>query len=515
MNRKILIQVTTPAVLIALLLLGACLTSAWYVNRLQSNLARVLSQNVISQEAVQNLEIQVRRLRLHSFLYLIDPSPARRGRIDKDHQDFEEALGRVRQTATTPPEKRCILAIEEGYRRYLSEIDRLIAVGTRDASRAELAHLVDAHPVNHVVEPAQELLRLNKEAMAKTSEESLRVSSQAHLTLILLGLVGPVGGLIVGNLMARALSRSIYRLGVHVQHVTQRLDEDVASVRIEANGDVQELDRQLEYVVRRVEEVTERQQRHQREMLRAEQLSSVGQLAAGVAHEVRNPLTAVKMLVEVALRSQNRKSLSLDDLKVIHSEVARMEKTVQGLLDFARLPAPQRSRCDLREVLAQAVELVKARATQQNVEISVHQPELEVIRDVDQGQVRTVLVNLFLNALDVMPCGGGLEISLELSPAAGVCLTVADTGAGISPEVADRLFTPFASTKPTGTGLGLSISRRIVEEHGGRLTVTNRRNGGACFTICLPAVLRPDVPAGEWNRETIQPRTSHADSVSD
>jgi signal transduction histidine kinase len=166
-------------------------------------------------------------------------------------------------------------------------------------------------------------------------------------------------------------------------------------------------------------------------------------------------------------------------------------------------------------VLAQAVELVRARATQQNVEISVHQPEVEVARDVDQGQLRTVLVNLFLNALDAMPRGGSLEVGLEPSPVAGVYLTVADTGTGISPEIADRLFTPFASTKPTGTGLGLSISRRIVEEHGGRLTATNRRQGGACFTIFLPAVLRLNVTTGGLGRETFQHRISHADSVSD
>src|SRR5438094_457757 len=168
--------------------------------------------------------------------------------------------------------------------------------------------------------------------------------------MVLLGLLGPAGGLIVGYGIARALSRSIYQLSVRVRDMAHRLEQDVASVSIEADGDLDSLDRQLQHVVRQVEEVAERQQKHQREMVRAEQLATVGQLAAGVAHEVRNPLTSVKMLVEVALRSDNRKPLTIDDLRVIHREIVRLEQTTQGLLDFARLPAPQRTACDLREL---------------------------------------------------------------------------------------------------------------------------------------------------------------------
>src|SRR5262249_55949980 len=154
-------------------------------------------------------------------------------------------------------------------------------------------------------------------------------AERAQLIMILLGFVGPAGGVIAGFGIARGLSRSIYLLNVRVRDMAQSLDQDVASVRLEADGGLQTLDRQLQHVMRRVEDVMERQQQHQREMLRAEQLAAVGQLAAGVAHEIRNPLTAVKMLVESALRSDNRKPLQLADLRVIHGEVVRLEQTVQ------------------------------------------------------------------------------------------------------------------------------------------------------------------------------------------
>jgi signal transduction histidine kinase len=487
MNRRLLFQMALPAVVIGLLLFGACLASAWYVQHLQANLARILSENVTSQQAAQELEIRVRQLRFHSLLYLIDPGPDRRRRIEEDHQNFESALRLAQASARTDDERRSVQKIEAGYRQYHSEMDQLLAAAPPERSRGDLAKLIDAHPLRHVVDPAQELLLVNKEEVERTSRESERVARQAQLVMILLGVLGPLSGALTGYGMARGLSRSIYQLSVRVRDMAQRLEQDVASVSIEAEGDLQKLDQQLAQVVRQVEEVAERQQRHQREMLRAEQLAAVGQLAASVAHEVRNPLTSVKMLVELAIRPRDPKPLTANDLRVIHGEITRLEQTVQGFLDFARLPKPRRVACELRDMVAAAVELVRARARQQKVEIRVSGPQEPLQAYVDPDQLRTVLVNLELNALDAMPRGGSLSIDLEATPGDEVGLVLTDTGPGIDPEMMGRLFTPFASTKPTGTGLGLSLSRRIIEEHGGQLTARNEPAGGARFTIRLPA----------------------------
>jgi signal transduction histidine kinase len=530
MNRRLFFQVAGPALVIGLVLLGACLASAWYINRLQNNLASILSQNVSSLRAAQELEIKLRQLRFHSFLYVIDPTHAPKRPMREDHAGFEAALRRARelahQSASSPDDRRYVQAIEAGYRKYRREINlmrrelarkdprtqvldlikraqsragrgnqpkgaqkllaRLRAEVARLAPHRDFQKVVDDHPIRHVIEPCQKLLNANRTVMRATFAESQRVSKQASFTMLLIGLVGPVAGLIIGFGVARGLSRSIYQLSVRVQDISQRLDQSVASVSIAADGDLQNLDKQLEHVVRSVEEVAERLQRHQRDMLRAEQLSAVGQLAAGVAHEVRNPLTSVNLLVEAALRSHNRKPLGLEDLQVIHGEIARLEQTVQGFLDFARPPTLQRRLEPLGEVVGQALELVRVRARRQQVETVVCGPAADVRVNVDRSQLCNVLVNLFLNALDAMPHGGHIEVELETLPDAGVRITVTDTGPGIPPETAGRLFTPFASSKPTGTGLGLSISRRIIEEHGGRLTGGNRPVGGACFTVTLP-----------------------------
>jgi two-component system, NtrC family, sensor histidine kinase HydH len=488
MNRRLLLQITTPSVVIGLLLFGTCLVSVWYMHQLQTNLANVLSQNVRNLKSAQDLEIRVRQLRYHCFLYLIDPRPEHLKRIKEDNERFEEAMQVASEQSPRSEEAaEYVKRIQEGYLQYREELDQLVAHVGDGQTGKNYGKLIDSHPIRHVVDPCHDLVDLNQRLMKETSEETSRVGSQARWAMLLLGLMGPISGLTIGYGIARGISRSIYRLSVRVQDMAQRLDQDVASVSITADGDIRNLDKQLEHVVLRVEEVAERLQKHQREMLRAEQLSAVGQLAASVAHEVRNPLTSVKMLVEAALRGQNRKALSEADLKVIHNEIGRLEQTVQVFLDFARLPTPKRTVCDLREVITDALGLVKSRARHQKVELVWRCPENPVLENIDSGQIRTVFVNLFLNAFDAMSEGGCLEITLATSPVSGIRIDVLDSGDGILPEMESRLFTPFASSKPTGTGLGLSISRRIIEEHGGTLTGDNRPRGGACFTISLPA----------------------------
>jgi signal transduction histidine kinase len=492
MNRKILIQVAAPAVLTGLALTGACLVSAWYVNRLQTNLTDILTKNVSSMQAAQQLEITARQLRFHCLVYLIEADPDLLPEIQRDQKTFEKWLGRAEHTALTPGERTHVMAIRAGYDRYRSEFERLRAQVERAGPQKTYRELTDDNPIRHVTDPCREYLHMNETMMTEAAQESGRVTEFLHLTMLLLALGGPLGGLLSGYGIARGLSRSLYRLSVRVQDMAQQLDRDVAAVRLLPEGDLNHLEKQLQHVVARVGEVTQHLQRQQNEMLRAQQLSAVGQLAASVAHEVRNPLTSIKLIVEAALRDHRPKPLTPDTLRVIHSEVLRLEQTVQNFLNFARPPALQRRPWDLRTVITQAVELVRARARQQKVQIDVSLTNEKIQADVDGGQFCTVLVNLFVNALDAMPNGGRLSIRLGGPSAAGIRLTVADSGEGIHPEMTGQLFTPFVSTKPTGSGLGLSISRRIIEEHGGSIDATNLEAGGACFTLLLPAIVRED-----------------------
>jgi signal transduction histidine kinase len=378
------------------------------------------------------------------------------------------------------------------------------------------------------VTPCQELGQINRQELAETVEDSNRTSELAHLMLLLLGLGGPLGGVFCGYGLSRGLTRSITRLQLRVRDVADQLTRtspsgatgeqlsafsafrdgspgeiDLGEVTLDVDShwnesDLGSLEVLLQGIHHQVEEVIERLHRQQREIQRAEQLAALGQLAAGIAHEVRNPLTGMKMLVEAALHPSKRQTLTDEDLHVILGEITRLEQTVQHFLEFARPPALRRQEVDVRDLVLRTVELLRPRARHQGVRIRLQLPDVPVTAAVDPGLFGTVLVNLLVNALEMLPqthpAGGG-EINLTLrsadAPEMRCCLSIEDNGPGIAPEVADRLFTPFVSARPTGTGLGLALSRSVIQEHGGRIEARNRpaeEGGGACFRILLPAI---------------------------
>jgi signal transduction histidine kinase len=221
--------------------------------------------------------------------------------------------------------------------------------------------------------------------------------------------------------------------------------------------------------------------------LRAEQMMAIGQVAAGVAHELRNPLTSIKGLVQVNLRELESRGLPSEDLTVIEHEIRRMEKTLQTFLDFARPPEPHRRRHDLGKIVERVLALAGGRARKQQVALRFLKTPMPVEAEVDGDQIQQLLLNLVLNALDAMPQGGTVEVDLRPARDGFVELYVRDTGPGIAPHILPKVFETFVSSKETGVGLGLPLSLRIAEDHGGSLFAFNLPVSGACFLLRLPA----------------------------
>ncbi|HMF55536.1 MAG TPA: ATP-binding protein, partial [Pyrinomonadaceae bacterium] len=233
-----------------------------------------------------------------------------------------------------------------------------------------------------------------------------------------------------------------------------------------------------------------RQSELEHNLRRSERLSALGRLIAGVAHEVRNPLAAIKLKVQMARRAKNVPDNLDDTFRVITEEIDRLDALVRRLLELGRTQPLEQSKLDLCELVERRTALFNDVAERAGVKIESHVSPDPVLVEGDAERLTQVLDNLIQNALSAMPDGGRLAISCQVvttvdGPAAAR-LTVEDTGRGIPPEDHERIFEPFFTARETGTGLGLAIAREIVEAHGGRINFVSREGSGALFLIELP-----------------------------
>lgn len=325
-----------------------------------------------------------------------------------------------------------------------------------------------------------------------------------YMTRFAFVVVGPAGGIALGWWISRRFHRSISQINIILKDAAMDWERSLANLRLSDREDLSAVKDRIEMVVERMRRVSAELDAARMETLRSERLAAVGELAAGVAHELRNPLTSVKLLLQNAAQQPGETRLSDDAVCVVLDEVQRMENTIQGMLDFSRPPSPQRQLHDLRDTLQRALNLVQGRAKQQKVRIEMTIPDEMPLVDGDPEQLHQVCVNLLINGIEADP-GGTLEIRAEVDHARQVCrFQFRDRGAGIPRDVMRHLFEPFFSTKQRGTGLGLAISRRIVAQHEGSLTADNHPTGGAVLTLELPiysphgarnALLRDSEPA--------------------
>ncbi len=223
-----------------------------------------------------------------------------------------------------------------------------------------------------------------------------------------------------------------------------------------------------------------------RHMARAEQLAALGQVAAGLTHEIKNPLAGVIAAIEV-LRSEGRGDDEL--LEQMLSELRRVTTTLDGLLRLAKPQPPQRTAVDMVRVLREVSALFTARARRMGIALDIDVPDIVPSLQLDQSLMVQVVVNLLTNALQATDRGGTVKVLLAAFPRRdGLVLAVSDTGKGIAPEELQHVFDPFFTTKEEGTGLGLPICRQIVEQHGGTIEIQSTVGEGTRVMVLLPAV---------------------------
>jgi two-component system, NtrC family, sensor histidine kinase HydH len=498
MRSRFLFRLAAPAVATSLLLLGLGVGTAAYVQHWQTTVSRDLRVNVSGIRAAEELEILVREARTRLDHFLITGERDYLDKVPELRTLLEHWLGEAESWGVTPEEARLTSRVRRGNDRFWQQLEQIRRIDSAPAVRSEIRQLIEDVLVGEMLEPAHAYLDFNEDEVKDAIDKNEALADRLVYALLLLGTCGSAAGLLAGFGFARGLRRSLIQLSVLVQDAAGHLDVRVEPIHY-SRSDLAGLESSLRMIAERIRTMVERLQQREREALRSEQLAAVGQLAAGMAHELRNPLTSMKILVQGALAGSDVEEaegatgsyLSQEDLAVLEEEITRLEQLLQLFLDFARPPRPEKRVTDLCSLVRQTASLIAARAAAQSTEVEVLTGQGPVCAAVDVGQLRQLLLNLLLNAMEAMPGGGTVTVGVQSEGDSWLTIQVADRGAGLPESLGERIFEPFTTTKETGVGLGLSICKRIATAHSGMLTCKNRGGGGAEFTLRLPQSLCP------------------------
>jgi two-component system sensor histidine kinase PilS (NtrC family) len=248
------------------------------------------------------------------------------------------------------------------------------------------------------------------------------------------------------------------------------------------------------------QDLTEVQEMRER-IRKADRLAAIGELSAGIAHELRNPLASISGSIEMLAGELELDGENLRLMKLIMRESDRLDRIIADFLEFAKLRPPRRRIVPVTNCLQEVMTLLRNNVDKsKNVDIEFVNRADEVHVNVDDEQLRQVFTNLAVNACEAMADGGHLRITAGQEEPGSVAITFCDEGPGIEEEDVERLFEPFFTTKDGGTGLGLAIANRIVTAHGGSIEFNNRTVGGAEFTVVLPVGKDKTVSAKQHRR---------------
>ncbi|MFO1001385.1 MAG: ATP-binding protein [Planctomycetaceae bacterium] len=480
------LQVLAPVLVVVGLWVVMSLGTTIYLWWVEAAYERVFSENLTSIEAAHAVET----IGWRTLTEWSDESLETRrlqAQWEADQLKLREYLMQTSLNAHTPEEKQSEEELQSAAVHFETIVSEELRTSLESSQRShESAQRIREH-ARKLSLSTERLRIINDELIASARAQLAGTHSRVLFMRMVMLLIGPLLGIYLGWGVARRLQSSVTEIAVTLNESVMGDEPQELRFSITRESSIEDVRKQAERVVERLRQVAKELQVARKEVIQSERLAAVGELAAGVAHELRNPLTSVKLLLQHVSKKANGFRIEDSQLQLILDEVGRMEGTIQGLLDFSRTPVMNRTKHDLRETLQRSLNLVDGRLKQNNILLRRVIAPAALWIDGDAEQLNQVFVNLLLNSVEAMPVGGQLDVTAEFGATNNIGrIVVCDTGDGISPDVLPRLFEPFATTKERGTGLGLAVSRRIVTDHHGTITAENLPERGAMLVVELP-----------------------------
>jgi len=492
MKKKIIISF----LLLFLLFLAGIVTTLHIINKTTANLTALLllhKVEVIRQDLVINVQT------VQSNLYTAGTS------FGKELDIIVDNVLKLRARAKTctdchhePPVEKEILQLQELTEQYQEALSYFIT-STADTQRIKRLQTFAADIGDRIIVKSQWMAMTANDALHKKTTAAMTevADSKKILTATL------AFAFLVGFLISLYFIKSITRPVAALLGATRKIKSGKLQYRIEGK-----LNDEFGELADSFNEMADSLQEQYNKLQETERLAVVGELAAGMAHEIKNPMAGIKVSMEVLSQDS---PLGPEDKEVLHrviNEIDRITALLKGLLNYARPPKPEMVSLDVNQLLEASIKSARYALQTPGSKGREQDGKIEFVKDLgsglphivaDPGQLQQVFLNLILNAVDAtasITCRQGMiTIRTRQSPDGFVQISIADNGKGIDSKLLEKIFNPFYTTKPQGTGLGLAITKRLVEQHdGGSIAVVNNPGGeGLTFTITLPVEPRSGV----------------------
>lgn len=395
----------------------------------------IMKENVSSLKAAEELELALLNQKGLVGCYFLDGNLSWLKTLEERKKDFEEWFKKASDVALTPVEKTILRDVSSLYKTYDSQRNRAIRLyQLGNASEAKNILLNDMRKsIDALYQKCEDLILANESLIAQAEASSQKnIIGMTIVIWITIVITLCLGG-VMGFLLAKKINE---------------------------------------------------------QLVRSTKMATLGQLSANIAHEIRNPLTSIKMRLYTLGEQLKHHPSTKEDMSIISEEINRMEKTVKNFLDFARLPQPSLQKNNINQILEATINLLLPQVNFQDVQIKKKLDASISELDVDKEQMRQLFLNIMLNAVEAMPRGGVLEVTTQKTNdrklKEALEIKIKDTGVGMSLQLQKKLFEPFFSTKTEGTGLGLFIASKIVQMHKGTLEVESHQDKGTIITVRLP-----------------------------
>jgi signal transduction histidine kinase len=499
MKKKIIISF----LLLFLLFLGGIVTTLHIINKTTANLTALLLLHKV-EVIRQDLVISVQTVQ--SNLYTTGTS------FGKELDIIVDNVLKLRARAKTctdchhePPVETEILHLQELTEQYQEALSYFIT-STADTQRIKRLQTFAADIRDRIIEKSQWMTMTANDALRKKTTAAMAevADSKKILTATL------AFAFLVGVIISLYFIKSITRPVAELLGATRKIKAGKLQYRIEGK-----LNDEFGELAESFNEMADSLQEQYNKLQETERLAVVGELAAGMAHEIKNPMAGIKVSMEVLSQDS---PLGQEDKEVLHrviNEIDRITALLKGLLNYARPPKPEMVSVDVNLLLEATIRSSRYALQTPKNKGREQDRKLEFVKDfsaglpqviADPGQLQQVFLNLILNAVDatasIASRPGVITIRTRRIPGGCVQIAISDNGKGIDGKLMEKIFNPLYTTKPQGTGLGLAITKRLVEQHGGgTITVANNPHGeGVTFTITLPVAPRPGVQSAAPRR---------------